>query len=203
MPVPIGEPLPVPTRMRAGSEKTADADRRSPPGAAPAWRIPTPYLYGDEPAEPAEPRRATPTPTSNGDGRGEPRNVRATASASPTPGRSMAGSRIRPPRPGRGDRRPRGPAGPHRPLDARADRRRHPGNLGADGPRPLTTPAARGRDSPGLGVGDRIRPRNAGGPGMSWWPSLPTTTMGDRSSTRGRRRARIVSSSWDSTATTA
>ena len=35
------------------------------------------YLYGDEPAEPAEPRRATPTPTptSNGDGRGEPRNV--------------------------------------------------------------------------------------------------------------------------------
>ena len=28
------------------------------------------YLYGDEPAEPAEPR-----PTSNGDGRGEPRNV--------------------------------------------------------------------------------------------------------------------------------
>jgi hypothetical protein len=35
------------------------------------------YLYGDEPAEPAEPR-PTPrraTPTSNGDGRGEPRNV--------------------------------------------------------------------------------------------------------------------------------
>jgi Rad52/22 family double-strand break repair protein len=28
------------------------------------------YLYGDEPAEPADPR-----PTSNGDGRGEPRNV--------------------------------------------------------------------------------------------------------------------------------
>ncbi|MBV8230770.1 MAG: hypothetical protein JO329_12355 [Planctomycetaceae bacterium] len=28
------------------------------------------YLYGDDPAEPAEPR-----PTSNGDGRGEPRNV--------------------------------------------------------------------------------------------------------------------------------
>jgi hypothetical protein len=28
------------------------------------------YLYGDEPAEPAEPR-----PTSNGNGRGEPRNV--------------------------------------------------------------------------------------------------------------------------------
>ena len=34
------------------------------------------YLYGDEPAEPAEPRPATrPAPTSNGDGRGEPRNV--------------------------------------------------------------------------------------------------------------------------------
>ena len=33
------------------------------------------YLYGDEPVEPAEPRRATPTPTSNGDGRGELRNV--------------------------------------------------------------------------------------------------------------------------------
>jgi Rad52/22 family double-strand break repair protein len=35
------------------------------------------YLYGDEPAEPAEPR-PTPrpaTPTSNGNGRGEPRNV--------------------------------------------------------------------------------------------------------------------------------
>ena len=32
-PVPISEPAPVPTRMRAGSEKTADADRRSPPVA--------------------------------------------------------------------------------------------------------------------------------------------------------------------------
>jgi hypothetical protein len=42
------------------------------------------YLYGDEPAEPAEPRPPShrpvrsaepPTPTSNGNGRGEPRNV--------------------------------------------------------------------------------------------------------------------------------
>jgi hypothetical protein len=34
------------------------------------------YLYGDEPAEPAEPRPTTrPAPTSNGNGRGEPRNV--------------------------------------------------------------------------------------------------------------------------------
>ena len=32
-PVPIGEPAPVPTRMRAGSAKAADADRRSPPVA--------------------------------------------------------------------------------------------------------------------------------------------------------------------------
>ena len=51
------------------------------------------YLYGDEPAEPAEPRRATPTPTSNGDGRGSRGTCRATASASPTPAPSTAGSR--------------------------------------------------------------------------------------------------------------
>ena len=95
-------------------------------------------------------RRHRPPTATAGGSRG---TSRATASASPTPAPSTAGSRTTAIWPGRGDRQPRGPARPDHPLDARADRRGHPGNLGADGPRPLTTP------TPGAGSARPTTPR--------------------------------------------
>ena len=127
------------------------------------------YLYGDEPAEPAEPRRATPTPTSNGDGRGEPRNVPRDRISFPD---ARALLRLaqgqRPPRPRRGDRQPRGLAG-HGSSTGRP-RRSTPATLEIlerTRPRPLTTPAARGRGSPGLGAGDAAPADGSDGDGRA------------------------------------
>ena len=99
------------------------------------------YLYGDEPAEPADAearrrRHRRPTATA-GASRG---TSRATASASPTPAPSTAGSRTT-----------ATSASPRRSATARtypygsstghpSNRRRHPGNPGADGRRPMSEP---------------------------------------------------------------
>ena len=107
------------------------------------------YLYGDEPAEPAEPRRDA-DPTSNGDGRGEPRNVPRDRISFPDArafygwlkdnGHLALAEEIA---------QPRGLPGTHRPLDTRADRRGHPGNPRTDAHRPLTTPRRPGPEPPG------------------------------------------------------
>ena len=130
------------------------------------------YLYGDEPAEPAEPR-----PTTNGDGRGEPRNVPRDRISFPDARAVLRLAKGQwPPRPGRGDRRPGGFPDQDHPLVARADRPGHRGNPRA-GRTPLTaaTATARGRDSPGLGAGDAAPAEGSDGDGRADEEGWPTT----------------------------
>ena len=150
------------------------------------------YLYGDEPAEPptptstgnrpvrsAEMRGETPPPTSNGNGRGKPRNVPRDRISFPDARPSTAGSRTTatsdsPRRSATGRiSRPRSSTG-------RPSKSTWPPSKSSAGRTPLTA-AARGRGSPGLGVGD------AASADWSEMPAGPMNRAGRRPHALGRR----------------